>query len=339
MNDKTQNGSNGSQAAWEVIVVGGGLAGLSAAVYLGRSKRQTLVIDSGHSMAVWEPDVENYLGFPDGISGEDLLRRGRQQAERYEVQFMRDEVMLAERHGDTFLLHGREASYQTRRLLLATGITHMPPEIPEVRTCLGRGLFFCKDCDGYRVQGGRIGIIGRNNEAVDYALAMLVYSPTVIVATNGQKQAWDNPHATWLKEYRIPIYEEPIIEVEHHDGLIQSIRFHEGPQVAIDYLFATRGDLCHNDLAQSLGAKLNAQGEIDIDECMLTSVSGLYAAGCVTPANCQMIIAAGQGATAAQAINRDLFQEDLRTQALRRYREGQIRHAKIEPEILEKSES
>ena len=322
---------------WEVIVVGGGLAGLSAALYLGRSKRQTLVIESGHSMAVWEPDVENYLGFPDGVSGEDLLRRGRQQAERYEVQFMRDEILSVERDGNTFLLQGRQDPYHARRLLLATGITHIPPEIPEVRACLGRSLFFCKDCDGYRVQGGRIGIIGRNNEAADYALAMLLYSPTVIVATNGQKKAWDKPHAAWLREYRIPVYEEPIIDVEHHDGLIHSIGLEDGAQVALDYLFATRGDLCHNDLAQSVGAKLNAQGEIDVDECMLTSVSGLYAAGCVTPANCQMIIAAGQGATAAQAINRDLFQEDLRTQALRRYREGQIRHAKTVPEVHQKS--
>ncbi|HEY3197094.1 MAG TPA: NAD(P)/FAD-dependent oxidoreductase [Nitrospirales bacterium] len=338
MADTTQDRPNGPQAAWEVIVVGGGLAGLSAALYLGRSKRRTLVIESGHSMAVWEQDVENYLGFPDGISGEDLLHRGRQQAERYDVQFIRDEIMSAERAGNTFVLQGRHDRYQARRLVLATGITHLPPEIPEVRVCLGRSLFFCKDCDGYRVQGTRIGIIGHTNEAIDYALGMLVYSPTVIVATNGGKKAWDRSRADWIEEYRIPVYEERIVEVEHDHGMVCSIRLKDGPQVAIDYLFATRGDLCHNQLAQSLGANLNTEGEIDVDECMLTSVRGLYAAGCVTPANCQMIIAAGQGATAAQAINRDLFEEDLRTQALRRYREGQIRHAKTEPEIL-KSQS
>jgi len=338
MDEKTQDRPNGSRDPWEVIVVGGGLAGLSAAVYLGRSKRRTLVIESGHSMAVWEPDVENYLGFPQGVSGEDLLRRGREQAKRYEVQFMRDEIVAAHRDGDAFLLRGRQNQYFARRLLLATGITHMPPEIPEVRACLGRSLFFCKDCDAYRVQGARIGIIGHNNEAVDYALAMLVYSPTVVVATNGPYKVWDHRHGGWLEEYRIPVYEQPIVKVEHHNGLIHSIGFQDGAEVALDYLFATRGDLCHNDVAQSLGAKLTAQGEIDVDDRMLTSVSGVYAAGCVTPANCQMIIAAGQGATAAQAINLDLFQEDLRTQALRRYRERQIRHAKTEPEILHKGQ-
>ena len=320
---------------WEVIVVGGGLAGLSAAVYLGRSKRRTLIVESGHSMAVWEPDVENYLGFPDGISGEDLLRRGRQQAQRYGTKFMRDEIVGVEDGPHGFTLRGDDGPYHTRRLLLATGLTHMPPEIPEVRACLGRSLFFCKDCDGYRVQGGRIGIVGHNNEAVSYALALLFYSPTVVIITNGQHITWDKVHAGWIEEYQIPVYEEPVIDVEHVDGQIRSVGFKNDRRIAIDYLFATRGDVCHSQLASSIGAKLNAQGEIEVNEEMRTSVEGMYAAGCVTPANCQMIISAGQGATAAQAIIRDLLEEDLRTHSLRRYRETQMRYARTEPEVLE----
>jgi thioredoxin reductase (NADPH) len=321
--------------AWEVIVVGGGLAGLSAAVYLGRSKRRTLLVESGHSMAVWEPDVQNYLGFPEGISGEDLLRRGRQQAERYGTEFAHDEIAAVEHASQGFTLQGHHGPYQTRRLLLATGLTHIPPEIPEVRTCLGHSLFFCKDCDGYRVQGGRIGIVGRNNEAVDYALAMLFYSPTVVILSNGQQITWDKVHVGWIEEYRIPVYEESVIHVEHKDGGIHSVAFKNDRRIAIDYLFATRGDISHSQLARSVGAKLNGQGEIEVDENMRTSVNGMYAAGCVTPANCQMIISAGQGATAAQAIIRDLFEEDLRTHSLRRYRDTQIRSTRTEPEVLE----
>jgi thioredoxin reductase (NADPH) len=131
------------------------------------------------------------------------------------------------------------------------------------------------------------------------------------------------------------VYEEPVIEVAHTKGRIHSIRLQNGPQVGIDYLFATRGDLCHNQLAQSLGARLNADGEIEVDEHMRTSVSGLYAAGCVTPANCQMIIAAGQGASAAQAIHHDLFEEALLTHSLHQYREIQIRRSPTEPVILD----
>jgi thioredoxin reductase (NADPH) len=118
-----------------------------------------------------------------------------------------------ERDEHAFLLQGQRDRYTAQLVLLATGMTHLPPKIPEVRECLGRSLFFCKDCDGYRVQGGRIGIIGRNNEAVKYAVGMLIYSPTVIVATNGEKTIWDPRHADLLEEYRIPQFRK--IQLRH----------------------------------------------------------------------------------------------------------------------------
>ena len=101
----------------------------------------------------------------------------------------------------------------------------------------------------------------------------------------------------------------------------------------IDYIFTTRGDIFYNQLAKKLGAKLDPDGQIKVDQCMRTTVPRLYAAGCVTPANCQMIIAAGQGATAAQAINRDLFEESLASHSLRRVRETQLRSKKTVPKV------
>src|SRR3954466_4309091 len=103
----------------EVIIVGGGIAGLSAAIYLGRAERDTLVIDSGHSMAKWEPKVENYLGFPKGVDGEDLLKDGRKQAERYGAEFLEDKITAARSENDVFLLTGEKSKYRANRLLLA----------------------------------------------------------------------------------------------------------------------------------------------------------------------------------------------------------------------------
>ena len=120
----------------EVIIVGGGIAGLSAAIYLGRARRDTLVIDSGKSMARWEPDVQNYLGFPKGVSGEELLARGCAQARTYEVEFVTDEIVAASREEDTFVLRSRERAYRCRRVLIATGIFHVPPEINGASTGL-----------------------------------------------------------------------------------------------------------------------------------------------------------------------------------------------------------
>lgn len=320
----------------EVIVVGGGIAGLSAAIYLGRGQRDALLVDSGHSMAKWEPKVENYLGFPKGVDGEDLLKFGRKQAQRHEVEFANDEIASARKQGHVFILAGKKREYRAQRLLLATGIFHIPPDIPGVRECLGYSMFFCKDCDGFRVRGKRIAIIGANNEAVEYALGMLYYSPCVIVATNGEKIRWSKQHAEWLREYEISVQAECITGVEHRRRKILSLAFADGRRLKIDYIFTTRGDIFHTDLAEQLGARLDREGQIEIDHCMRTSVPRLYAAGCVTPANCQIVIAAGQGAIAAQAINRDLFEESLANHRLRRFREVQLVEEKTVPERASK---
>ena len=295
----------------EVIIIGGGLAGLSAALYLGRSRRDTLLIHLGKSMAKWEANVQNYLGFPDGIDGTDLLKRGHAQVARFQVGTIEDEVRTLKKNDDTFHLQGQQADYYAKRVLIATGLTHLPPDIPGVKDCLGKSLFFCKDCDAYRVQGKRIVIIGRNNEAADYALAMLLFSPSVMIATNGQEPTWDSDHAEWLKEYQMPIRQDRIRMVEHDEGQLRTLTFEQGDPLKVDAAFTTRGDVYHNDLAEHVGASIDTEGEIIVDACLRTSVTGLYAAGCVTAANCQMIIAAGQGATAGQAINRDLFEESL----------------------------
>lgn len=302
----------------EIIIVGGGLAGLSAGIYLGRAKRDALLIDNGRSMARWEPHVQNYLGFPRGIAGEDLLRFGRQQARRYGIRFCKDRILSGEHTARCFKLRGEKSNYEGQRLLLATGIFHLPPEIPHVSACLGHSIFFCKDCDGYRVQGKSIGVYGWNNEAAEYALGILCYSPLVVLFTDGRAPAWDRRLGEWVRERSIPVYRESIVDVHRRGRQMEYLELKDGRKICINALFTTRGDIYLNKLAKQLGARLDTKGEIVVDADMRATRRGLYAAGCVTPANCQMIIAAGQGATAAQTINRDLFEESLKKHELRR---------------------
>ena len=307
----------------QVIVVGAGLAGLSAAIYLGRAQRDVLVVHDGKSMAQWEPDVENYLGFPRGIHGEKLLEAGRLQARKHGIAFARDKIISCRRikQGE-FRLRGQRGTYRCNRLLLATGIFHIPPDIPGVSPCLGHSLFFCKDCDGYRVKGKRVAIYGWTNETAEYALAMLLYSPSVSIVTDSRKPRWDRRHALLLKEKNIPVCTQCIVRADHRKRQLRAMHFADGTRLPIRALFTTRGDIYFNKLAKELGAVLDEEGQIKVDHCMQTSVKGVYAAGCVTPANCQMIIAAGQGATAAQAINRDLFLRTLETHTLKRLPPG-----------------
>jgi thioredoxin reductase (NADPH) len=310
---------------YDAVIIGGGCAGLSAAIYLGRSRRETLLIHSGHSMVKWEQDVQNYLGFPDGISGSDLLRKGFAQVRRFGVDVADDEIhMLKRDHTGAFELVGGAGRYLARRVLLATGLTHLPPDMPGVKDCLGKSLFFCKDCDAYRVQGQRILIVGRNNEAADYALGMLTFSDKVFVCTNGNIASWDAAHAEWLSEYRIPVMHRSIEAMSHEGGHVSDVTFDDGESLWVQAVFTTRGDVYHHELAEAVGVRLDADGQITVDGDMRTSMPGLYAAGCVTPANCQIIIAAGQGATAAQAINRDLFEESLQRHALPHARAGTV---------------
>jgi thioredoxin reductase (NADPH) len=319
--------------------VGGGLAGISAAIYLGRALRDVLLIDSGESLAIWEPEVQNYLGFPDSIDGRELLRRGRQQAERYGAEFVREEVERIWREDRGFKLKAKRSEFECQRLLMATGIYHLPPKIPAVNDCIGKSMFFCKDCDGYRVQGKSVIIAGHNDEAVEYALAILSFTERVVLLTNGEVPHWNQEHEQWLREYHIPIHIEKILNVQHEDGCLRSLSLANGEKLLADCLFTTRGDVCHNHLARQLGAALDNEGQIVVDKCQRTSVPGLYAAGCVTPTNCQMIIAAGDGATAAQAINRDLFEETLRNGGLRQRRSKQVQRGSTQPILLSHSQN
>ncbi|MEO6036524.1 MAG: NAD(P)/FAD-dependent oxidoreductase, partial [Verrucomicrobiota bacterium] len=140
------------QKKWDAIVVGGGCAGLCAALYLARAMRRVLVIDGGRSLALWEPEVQNYFGFPDGISGQELIERGKAHSQKYDAEIVQDEISGASHDGSGFVLQGKTEVYRAKRVLLATGSWHIPPEIPHVSECLGHSMFFCKDCDGFRNQ-------------------------------------------------------------------------------------------------------------------------------------------------------------------------------------------
>ena len=169
-----------------------------------------------------------------------------------------------------------------------------------------------------------------NNEAVEYArnVALLIL--------RGCGDQWPETalerSAALLKEYENPVHLGKITEVDHRRNQVRGLCFKSGTKVKIDNIFTTRGDVFHTGLAKSLGARLDQEKQIVVDRCMRTSVPRLYAAGCVTPANCQMIIAAGEGAAAAQAINRDLFEESLKNHSLRRFREVQLEEERTAPE-------
>lgn len=322
------------ESEWDAIIIGGGFAGISAAIYLARAMRRVLVIDAEESLGRWEPEVQNYFGFPEGISGTELLERGKKQAERFGAEIIVDEVERAAREGERFAVAGRHVEFRASRLLLATGLYHLPPKVKGFDECVGHSMFFCKDCDGFKVRDKPVAVIGRNNDAVEYALGLTLYSPCVVIATNGEKPKWDERHARWVREYEVPVWEGKISQLCHREGMISSVEFEDGKALLTECVFTTRGDIYNNGLAQQLGVELDEEGQIIVDRCQLTNVPGVYAAGCVTQANCQMIIAAGHGAAAGQAINRSLFEESLDTKSLKARRVEQLKTCATAPAVV-----
>jgi thioredoxin reductase (NADPH) len=155
-----------------------------------------------------------------------------------------------------------------------------------------------------------------------------------MICTNGEKVVWDEEHARWIEEYKIPVVREKIVEIAHRDGMLVAVQFADGRRFKVESVFTTRGDIYYSQLARQLGAELDEDGQIITDCGQRTNVPGLYAAGCVTQANCQMIIAAGHGAAAAQAINRSLFEESLSNHRLKARRQEQLQKCPVEPESL-----
>lgn len=137
---------------------------------------------------------------------------------RFVASVITDDIGSLVQAGDTFRLTGLGTIYHARRVLLATGLTHLPPEIPGIKDCLGRSVFFCKDCDAYRVQGKHLVIIGWNNEAAEYTLAMLAFTCHVIICTNGRTPQWDPIRTGWLDEYKVPVRHDRIYALAHDAG-------------------------------------------------------------------------------------------------------------------------
>jgi len=158
-----------------------------------------------------------------------------------------------------------------------------------------------------------------------------------MIATNGGKVTWSPQHENWIREYEIPVHRAKISEIQHNEGCLAALAFTDNTLAKTDFVFITRGDIYYSQLAKQLGAEVDHEGQILVDHKQRTSVPGLYAAGCVTEANCQMIISAGHGAAAAQAINRSLFEQSLKNHGLQRYREKQLQTEQTQPEIVQQT--
>lgn len=290
----------------DCVVVGGGPAGLTAAIYLARFRRDVLVVESGESRAAWIPRSHNHPGFPEGVRGPVLLDRMRRQAERYGARIVNGRVETLSAHGDEFRLEGEAGPLAARRVILATGVQDNAPPIPGLEDGVARGLVrICPICDGYEVIGQRVGVIGLDDHCAREAVFLRTYSDHVAFIHVGSGPL---PSATAraLGEAGVEIIESALRRVRIRGRRITAFDFEAGEPRTFDVVYSALGVTPRTRLAVQAGAKLDAGGRLVVDDHQETSVPGLYAAGDVVRGLNQISTAQGEGAIAATDVHNRL---------------------------------
>lgn len=292
----------------DCLIVGGGPAGLTAAIYLARFHLDILVIDGGKSRASSIPCTRNVSGFPDGIAGTELLRRMREQACKYGAK-IETEIVTKLEHGEDGLFAAAWGSgcRQARTVLLATGVTNRRPPMDEELhdEALARGLIrYCPICDGYEVTDKKVGVIGGDSHGVAEAIFLRGFTADVTLIAPDKALSLTAEDQAKLKSARIGTIDGPAQAVAFSSDFIV-VETAEGTHT-FDSVYPALGSDTHVQLAEMAGADLSNDSCIVVDHHMRTSVPGLYAAGDVVIGLDQISHAMGQGGVAATAIRNDL---------------------------------
>ncbi len=287
----------------DCLIVGGGPAGLTAATYLARFRRNVLLVDDGQSRARLIPETHNYPGFV-GISGVDLLAQLREQALSNGAVLRDARVEELRKAGEVFVAQAGNGEIRARRLLLATGIVDESPDLPGLKDAIYRGaLRFCPICDGFEARDKRIGVLGPLRIATGKAQFLRTYSrDIVLLPTDEPDQSGDDAQA--LKQAGITL-EKRVVDVERAGEKIAAV-FADGRRLPVDVLYPALGCDVRSQLATALGARCTEIGNLHVDDKQRTSVEGLYAAGDVVTDLHQLSVATGHAAVAATAIHNSL---------------------------------
>lgn len=292
----------------DCLIVGGGPAGLTAAIYLARFHLDLVVVDAGKGRASSIPCTRNVPGFADGISGEELLQRMRKHAGKYGAAIVRDRVARIEVEDGIFTATFGQGTLRARSVLIATGVSNRRPDMDEHLhdQALARGLIrYCPICDGYEVTDRKVGVIGSGTHGVAEAAFLRSYSDDVTLIAPGMAHELGPDDRRKLEEMGIRAVDGPARAVAARSDRIVVEAGERN--LEFDTLYPALGSDVHVELALQLGADLNPDtGCIRVDSHQRTNVHGVYAAGDVVIGLDQISHAMGEGGVAATTIRNDL---------------------------------
>lgn len=293
----------------DVIIVGGGPAGLSAALVLGRCRRSVLVCDDGRYRNDPSRALHGFLS-RDGMHPAELRRIGREQMERYGIEYRCVRVTDARPQGNHFevTLEGGERM-ECRKLLLGTGVTDKIPEIDGFERYLGFGVFHCPYCDGWEHRDGTLAVFGAGKNGAGLAVSLKTWSADVVLCTNGPA-GLKPQEAERLRANGITVREQKIARLEGSEDAMEAIVFQDGSRLERKAIFLSTGQNQRCDLAGKLGCRFTRKGVVQTGKLEGTNIPGLYVAGDASRDVQLAIVAAAEGAKAAIAINQSLAEED-----------------------------
>lgn len=291
----------------DCLVIGGGAAGLTAAIYLARYRRRFMLLDAGASRLRKIPTSHNYPGFAKGVHGEDLLARLRTQAHEYGAPMAEGIVDRLQRGEDgIFTAWCGDQSWRARFVILATGVQDVEPGFGEVGQALAGGqLRYCPICDGFEAIGKRVAVIGRGEQAVGEAEFIRHFAHELVLFSVPDAPPLSAESCERLRQADIGWAASPVTKLVHEDGAILVQVHGEAPQ-RFDVIYAALGTLVNGGLAQMLGARASDEGELIVDDHQQTSIDGLYATGDVVLGLNQIAVAMGHSAIASTAIHNRL---------------------------------
>jgi thioredoxin reductase len=297
---------------YDVIVIGGGPAGLAAALWLARYRRTVRLFDAQdpRNKETWA--VHGYFGVDDPPPLE-LRRIGREHAVAAGAELEAAIVKTVDGAVDDFRVTlGDDRVFRSRRVLFATGLKDIKPEVPGFDDFYGTSIWHCPDCDGPSVAGKKVGIIGWGTSIAKYALYFLIWTDQLTVLTHSHDRDMSEEAVATLKEHGIGVNPKAITAMEGRDGTLERVAFHDGTSEPFDALFFHVACGPGSTLPQDAGCEVDDEGILQVDKEFATSVPGVYAAGDITPGTRLVIRAAYEGTRAAMGIHKSLIPDEER---------------------------
>lgn len=295
---------------FDVVVVGGGPAGLSAALMLGRCRRRVLVCDLGEPRNRRSRALHGYLS-RDGVPPRELIDFGREELSKYGIEFRCIGVTGAAPDGDGFRVNLSDGGAERSRfLLIATGVVDALPAITGLEECYGQSVFHCPYCDGWEWSDRKLAVLGGGMGGAGLALGLLTWSADVVLCTNGR--ALDARNRERLARNGVAVRTDAIDRFDHDEGMLKAVVFRGGEAIARNALFFTTGQHPQSELAVRLGCTLGNRGTVKTGNRSETNVERVFVAGDASRDAQFVVVAASEGVKAAVAINRALQSEELR---------------------------